>query len=192
MRYPADHKAKTRTRILDAAARLFRRRGYHASGVDAVMNEAGLTPGGFYTHFGSKEALLAGALEHAACTMADRVDASLDGLSGRAWAEAFIAYYLSESHRKAVEDGCPLAALASEVAHAGEPVRRTFESLLLRLSDRLADGGLDPGRALAVVVLCIGGLGLARSVDDAELAAGILQSSRDLAGLALDEDRPRD
>lgn len=186
MRYPADHKVKTRARILEAAGRLFRRRGYHASGVDAVMNEAGLTPGGFYAHFGSKEALLADALEHAAGATAAGIDATLGGLSGRDWAEGFIAYYLSDSHRAAVEEGCPLAALASEVARAGEPVRRTFESLLLRLAGRLADGGLDPGRALAVIALCVGGLGLARSVHDDELAGSILQASRDLAGVALE------
>lgn len=186
MRYPADHKAKTRERIVEAAGRLFRRRGYHASGVDAVMNEAGLTPGGFYAHFGSKEALLAEALGQAARAASVGVDASLDGLSGRAWAEGFVAYYLSEPHREAVEDGCPLASLASEVARAGEPVRRTFESLILRLVDRLADSGLEEGRALAVVALCVGGLGLARSVQDDELAARVLQASRELAGLALE------
>ncbi len=188
MRYPADHKAKTRARILDAAGRLFRRRGYHASGVDAVMNEAGLTPGGFYAHFDSKESRLAEALDHAAAATAAGVDAALVGRSDSDWAEGFVAYYLSASHRDALEDGCPLAALASEVARAGDPVRRTFEALIVRLAGRLADGGLEQDRALAVLALCVGGLGLARSVRDDELAARILNASRDLATLAMKRD----
>ncbi len=66
MRYAPDHKAKTRGKILAAAGRVFRRLGYHAAGVDRVMEEAGLTSGGFYAHFESKEALLAEAIAHSA------------------------------------------------------------------------------------------------------------------------------
>src|SRR4051794_7331832 len=100
MRYGPDHKEKTRARILEAAGRVFRRRGYHASGVDKVMEEAGLTAGGFYAHFNSKEALLAAAL---ACTGAwagagAGLGAGLGGLSGREWVDAFLARYLSTAH----------------------------------------------------------------------------------------------
>ncbi|MDG3007183.1 TetR/AcrR family transcriptional regulator [Paludisphaera mucosa] len=191
MRYPADHKAKTRAKILEAAGRVFRRRGYHATGVDAVMGEAGLTPGGFYAHFGSKEDLLADALAQAADSVDARRDRALDGLSGRAWAEAFVAYYLSPSHRLADEDGCPLAALISEVAHAGEPVKRSFEAVVLRLAARLADE--DPpadDRAFAILALCVGGLGLARSVRDEALAGRVLDACRTLAGTLLADDPP--
>ena len=72
MRYAADQKAKTRARIVAAAGRVFRREGYHAAGVDKVMAEAGLTAGGFYAHFDSKQALLAEALEHAAAEIDER------------------------------------------------------------------------------------------------------------------------
>ena len=66
MRYPAGHKEQTRAKILQAAGKVFRREGYHAAGVDKVMEEAGLTAGGFYAHFASKEALLAETLAPAA------------------------------------------------------------------------------------------------------------------------------
>jgi len=192
MRYGPEHKANTRAKILAAAGRLFRRRGFHAAGVDAVMSEAGLTPGGFYTHFGSKEALLADALEHAAEGMAARLSADLEGLpeSGPARAEAFVAFYLNPAHREAVEDGCPLAALISEVPRAGEPVRKTFEAALLRLAARISDDGPDRDRAFAVVSLCVGALGLARSVQDEALADRILEAARSLAADALAVQRP--
>ena len=94
MRYAPDHKEKTRAKILEAAGRVFRRHGYHASGVDRVMEEAGLTAGGFYAHFDSKQALLAEALAHAGEEIGRRREAGLEDLSGREWIEAFLARYL--------------------------------------------------------------------------------------------------
>jgi len=193
MRYPSDHKAKTRARILEAAGRLFRRRGFHASGVDAVMGEAGLTPGGFYAHFSSKEELLADALRQAADAVESRRERALDGLSGRAWSRAFVESYLSASHRDAAEDGCPLAPLLSELARAGEPVRRSFEAIVLRLAARMNGPESDAppdDRSLAVLALCVGGLGFARSVQDEALGRRILDACRELAALGLADAPP--
>src|SRR5208337_3926131 len=92
MRYPAGHRERTRAKILRAACRVFRRQGYHAAGVDKVMEEAGLTAGGFYAHFASKEALLAEALAPAAAGALR--DEPIEHLTGRAWAEAFVERYL--------------------------------------------------------------------------------------------------
>ncbi len=82
MRYAPDHKEKTRARIIEAAGKVFRRQGYHATGVDKVMEEAGLTAGGFYAHFDSKQALLVEALAHAGAEMGRRREAGLEELSG--------------------------------------------------------------------------------------------------------------
>ncbi|WP_165069704.1 TetR/AcrR family transcriptional regulator [Paludisphaera rhizosphaerae] len=192
MRYPADHKAKTRARILDAAGRVFRRRGYHASGVDAVMAEAGLKPGGFYAHFDSKESLLAEAIDQAAAAMRARGVPIPDGPSGREWASAFVAGYLSPTHRDADDDGCPLAALASEVARAGDPVKQSFEAALLRMASRMStDREAPDDRTLAVLALCLGGLGLSRAVFDETLALRILAACRTLATEALADGTPR-
>jgi TetR/AcrR family transcriptional repressor of nem operon len=205
MRYAPDHKQKTRAKILDAAGKVFRRQGYHASGVDQVMDEAGLTAGGFYTHFDSKHALLAEAITHAGVEIRSRRQSGLENLSGRAWLTAFLTRYLKMSHCREIQDGCPLAALVSEVARADEPVKQSFESLVRQLESQLAchtrecdadavseradaarqrvlaakaGAGAARERALAALALCVGGLSLARAVHDESLAKRILASCR--------------
>ena len=123
MRYAPEHKEKTRTRILAAAGRVFRRLGYHAAGVDAVMAEAGLTAGGFYAHFDSKQALLAEAIEYVRAESCERRASWTGDRSGREWIEGFLGGYLSNGHRRRIENGCPLAALLSEVSRADDEAK---------------------------------------------------------------------
>jgi len=187
MRYAAGRKEETRARILKAAGKVFRRHGYHASGVDKVMEEAGLTAGGFYAHFASKEALFAAMFAptaaEAAARQGDRPDRP-----DRAWVEGFLDFYLSAAHRDRPEQGCPLSALISEVARAGEPVKASFEAVVRAVASRIESGaGGSEERALALVSLCVGGLGLARSVVDETLSDRILSSCRDQAALLLDD-----
>jgi TetR/AcrR family transcriptional regulator, transcriptional repressor for nem operon len=191
MRYAAGHKQRTRAKIVRAAGRVFRREGYHAAGVDKVMEEAGLTAGGFYAHFVSKEALLAATLEPTAAEVGGRRDKELESLAGRAWVEAFIERYLAPRHMRNTEGGCPLPALASEVARAGSPVKASFESVVRGFATRLVDcagGELTEERALAIVALCVGGLGIARSVNNDALGERILASCRELAKASLAAD----
>jgi TetR/AcrR family transcriptional regulator, transcriptional repressor for nem operon len=185
MRYAAGRKEETRAKIVEAAGRVFRRHGYHASGVDKVMEAAGLTAGGFYAHFASKEALFAATLEPTAVeTAARKPDGS--AAPDRAWVVAFLERYLSVAHRDRPEDGCPLPALASEVARASGPVKENFETIVRSLAARIAEGaGGSEDRALAIVALCVGGLGMARSVDDDALGRRILSACRDLAERSL-------
>jgi TetR/AcrR family transcriptional regulator, transcriptional repressor for nem operon len=188
MRYAPGHKEQTRAKILQAAGKVFRREGYHAAGVDKVMEEAGLTAGGFYAHFKSKEALLAEILAPAVSEAGAQRFRDLDGITGRAWVEAFIERYLSPSHIHRIEDGCPLPALVSEVARTGPQVKASFEEIVRSLAVRLggqACEGLTEDRALAIIALCVGGLGVARSVQDEDLAARILAACRDLAKAEL-------
>jgi TetR/AcrR family transcriptional repressor of nem operon len=192
MRYPAGHKEETRAKILRAAARVFRRDGYNAAGVDKVMEEAGLTAGGFYAHFGSKEALLAETLATAAAEAGMPLDKGLDGVAGRARLEGFVESYLSPAHLHSTEDGCPLPALVSEVARTGGPVKASFEAIVLDLTARLqghAGDDLSEDRALAILALCVGALGVARSVQDEALGDRILAACRDLARAALSDER---
>jgi TetR/AcrR family transcriptional regulator, transcriptional repressor for nem operon len=191
MRYAAGHKQRTRAKIVRAAGKVFRREGYHAAGVDKVMEEAGLTAGGFYAHFVSKEALLAATLEPTAADVGGRRDKELESLAGRGWVEAFIERYLAPRHMRNTEGGCPLPALASEVARAGSPVKASFESVVRGFAARLVDcaeGELTEERALAIVALCVGGLGIARSVKDDALSERILASCRELAKASLAAD----
>jgi TetR/AcrR family transcriptional repressor of nem operon len=186
MRYAAGHREQTRAKILRAAGKVFRRQGYHAAGVDKVMEEAGLTAGGFYAHFASKEALLAEVLAPAAAGALH--DEPIEHLTGRAWADAFVDRYLSQAHLIKTEDGCPLPPLVSEVARADGSVKASFEAIVRGLATRLcehAGGDVSEDRALAVLALCVGGLGVARSVQDEALAERILAACRDLARLGL-------
>jgi TetR/AcrR family transcriptional repressor of nem operon len=187
LRYAPDHKKKTRTRILAAATKVFRRLGYHAAGVDTVMESAGLTAGGFYAHFDSKQALLAEAIEHAGGEVSERRAAWTLGRSGREWLEAFLTGYLNNDHRRQIGDGCPLAALISEASRADEAVKASFEAMVRELEGTLASqvgwcGSADAKeRALVAVALCVGGLGLARAVRDEGYAKRIILSCRKLA-----------
>lgn len=186
MRYPKEQKAETRGRILTAAARLFRESGYDGVGVDAIMREAGLTPGGFYSHFASKEALFAEAMTTAldpGKTLSRSRSSSVGVTDPLA---SLIKGYLSRTHRDTVGEGCPLPALTSDVARKGDPTRESYELQFLRFVDEIVT--LLPGyptapreRALAIVAQCVGGLMLARAVKNEKLSDQILKSCRSAA-----------
>jgi TetR/AcrR family transcriptional regulator, transcriptional repressor for nem operon len=169
-RKPDGRKAETRQRILDAAGALFRAHGIDGVGVDAVMHEAGLTHGGFYLHFASKEALVA---EVAAASLA-RAAARWDQISrepDRAAALArIVGSYLDPERVSAVSQGCMLTTLGPEVAR--RPGSRGGITQAMRtMLDALAR--LLPGRrdaAVAALSTMVGAVVLARIADDPELA----------------------
>ena len=123
-------------------------------------------------------------MTHAGVEVRRRLEAAIGNLSGRQWLAAFLTRYLKMSHCRELEDGCPLAALVSEVARADEPVKRSFEGMVRELEGQLAgharkcDTAAARERALAALAMCVGGLGLARSVDSKPLADRILASCR--------------
>jgi len=190
VRYPAEHKRRTRARILAAAGRRFRQKGYAAAGVDELMDAAGLTAGGFYAHFPSKRVLLAEVLARSAQDSRRRLFAGLEGLRQPERLAAVVGRYLSRTHRDRPADGCALPALASEVARQGSGPRRALEAQLRGLATSLAahtrtQGGLSrEDRALATLGLLAGGLMLSRAVEDRELSDRILRACRRLAAPA--------
>ena len=194
MRYPPGHRKATRRRILGAAARRFREDGFAGAGVDDVMAAAGLTAGGFYAHFASKEALLAEALAAGPGHPGERLAAGLDGVAGAPFLREVVRRYLSRSHRDDVAGGCALPALAAEVARQGPEARAAFEAYLRQLVERLAprvpEGpGLSPAeRVLATAALAAGGIMLARAVADPDLSDRILRACRRLAVPELAEE----
>ena len=118
MRYATDHNDETRERILEAASRLFRQHGIAAVGLAKIMAAAGLTVGTFYTHFKSKEAVLQEALVRSLDARHEELGRTLQGAD----LEVVVRTYLSPEHRDASGTGCPIAALASEVArHPRQP-----------------------------------------------------------------------
>jgi TetR/AcrR family transcriptional repressor of nem operon len=195
LRYTADHKQKTRARILRAAGRLFRKRGIAATGVDTVMAAAGLTAGGFYAHFRSKDALVLEAIEAAGEDSYTSWYGRIEHLRGRAWAEAMFELYLSEEHRDALGNGCVLPSLGADVARGKPAGRARFERRVRGLFDYVtertqAELGVTRAEVVAAIALAVGGLLLARAVQTEELSAEILRAAREsaerLLGLAND------
>jgi TetR/AcrR family transcriptional regulator, transcriptional repressor for nem operon len=181
MRFPKDQKLKTRERILDAAATVFRRQGFNGGGVDAVMREAGLTAGAFYAHFPSKDALFAETIVHALRKSTIYTGQHLDGLSGAEWVAAAVGRYLSAQHRERAESGCPLPPLLSEVARGPAEAKAGFESELKAAAELISGHLPNPGdNAFAVLALMVGGMVLARGVADQALSDRILAACRNV------------
>jgi TetR/AcrR family transcriptional regulator, transcriptional repressor for nem operon len=182
MRVSREQAAEHRERILDTAAKLFREKGFDGIGVADLMGAAGLTHGGFYGHFSSKEDLVAQAC---ARTFARSVDAwgRSAGQGTRGALAAITASYLSVKHRDHPGSGCLLAALGTDVWRQGPSVRRVVTQGLLGLIGRLTR--VVPGhsaarkreRALATMASLVGALVLARAVDDKALSEEILQAT---------------
>ena len=184
MRYPEGHKKKTSEKILRAAGRLFRKHGYSATGVDAVMSSAKLTAGAFYSHFGSKEDLLAATLDRIFQQAGKDRPKELGELRGHAWLRGFASFYLSPRHRDSPGRGCPMASLAAEVARLGGKPRAVFEQHLRRVLDAISqqfdNEHPDRERSINMLAQCLGGLLLARAVHDDHLSEEILVASRKL------------
>ena len=176
-------KEATHERIVETAARAIRRSGYNGTSVADIMKEAGLTHGGFYAHFASREAMLAEA--------ADRAGAESVALSARIAAtakpeqalQALIHAYLSKEHVKSVEMGCPIAALGSEMPRQAPEVRRAATRRIKEMIDvvarQLPDWGQPAAheRALVTVAMSVGALLLARAVDDPKLSDALLEAT---------------
>lgn len=193
MRYPAGHKEATHAKILKAAAKVFRKKGFAKATVEDVMAEAKLTVGGFYAHFDSKEALFSEMLLHAAGDAADRLQDGTDAAAGPEQVGNFVRRYLSTLHRKFPDKGCPIPPLLSEMTRAKGAPKRSFQAVVERMAGRLARY-LNPenptaakGQALAIVATCVGGIAMARAVSDEDLAEEILAACRDLALATLPE-----
>lgn len=188
MRYDAGHKGKTRARIVRSAARAMRLRGPSEVAVADVMADAGLTHGGFYAHFASKEALMVDAIE---LMFADGQRPALeldqavtnDTLQVRKALGVFLASYLSIEHRDRPERGCPLPALSSDIARGTAAVQARFAAGIDRLASRIEValarlGVIDPrAESMAVIAQIVGAVGLARSVGKCARSDAILRDT---------------
>jgi TetR/AcrR family transcriptional repressor of nem operon len=174
--------AQNRERIIETAAKLFRERGFDGIGVAELMKSAGLTHGGFYGNFASKEDLMAQACARALEGSLDSMRALVEHDGGNPLSVAASAY-LNPEHRDRPGEGCVMAALGAEAARHGSPVRAAFTQGVRPMVDMLTR--LAPGKskrakrekALAIYASMVGALVLARAVDDAELSEEILQSA---------------
>jgi AcrR family transcriptional regulator len=180
-------------RILDAAARAVRRSGMAGVGVAEVMKEAGLTHGGFYAHFASREALLAEALEHAGSRSYERLRERMQARAadGESPFSALVNEYLSATHLEALELGCPVAAVASDMQRTQEQLREVAKNRvrgLAALVETALPPGAAPGSAWAIAAGMVGALQLARVMGPDGEGNEVLQACRE--ALLAQYDRP--
>ncbi|HEY5802424.1 MAG TPA: TetR/AcrR family transcriptional regulator [Lysobacter sp.] len=191
MRYDTDHKLQTRQRVLRVAARAIRSDGPTRVGVAAVMREAGLTHGGFYAHFSSKDELVAAAIGQMFEDGLARWHESVDGRDVADGLAAYLRRYLSAVHRDAPGHGCAIAALAGEVPRLDRAARDAFAEGSHRLTQALADSlsrlghGDAPTLATSVLAELVGTLAMARCESDRTRSDALLAASRRQLGRRL-------
>jgi TetR/AcrR family transcriptional repressor of nem operon len=182
MRVSRIQAAENRETVINVASRLFRERGFDGIGLKDLMSAAGLTQGGFYKQFASKEDLTAlasrRALESASRRWSDAAAENPDDPLG-----AVIAFYLSADHREEKMDGCPIVALGSDAARQGSDVKAAFEAGIkahLEVLSRFiaeTDGEESSGKAMAILSTMVGAVTLSRVVNDPDLAQAFLDAA---------------
>lgn len=176
MRYSSNHKAETRRRIIGEASRRFRKDGVEGTGLVPLMKALGLTHGGFYAHFASKDALVQASLEAAATESLERWPEPQDTEQLR----AFVASYLSPQHRDQPGEGCALPTLSAELGLRGAP-SETSDSIVQRMAARLEGcelRGAAADRGIVALAAMVGAITLARAVADEATSERILDAVR--------------
>jgi AcrR family transcriptional regulator len=171
MPYPPGHRDDVRTRIVESARKLFNRSGFDNVSVDQIMADAGLTRGGFYSYFESKSDLYAEAL---ACFFTDpgwksRWEGIDVDLNAAEVGPQIVRAYLSPQHFEDVDNSCPMVALPTDVARAGKSAKQAFEKAFKAMVEVLSADAPE-ATAQAIATLCIGGMVVARALDDRALA----------------------
>jgi TetR/AcrR family transcriptional regulator, transcriptional repressor for nem operon len=177
MPYPAGHRTEVKKKIVDSARRLFNARGFESVSLQQIMAGAGLTHGGFYSYFRSKSDLYAAVLgcfftdpEWKSCWEGVRVDLSSTDVGPQV-----VRAYLSRQHFEDVENSCPMVALPTDVARSGKSAKVAFETVFKAMVSVLERSLVQNGRrrrttAQSIAALCIGGMVVARTLDDRALA----------------------
>src|SRR5580658_8492441 len=184
MRYGAEHKEETRKRVLKAAAKAIRAEGPHRVGVAGVMADVGLTHGGFYAHFKSKDDLVAASIGQMFDEGAQRARRETEGVDPDVGLGRYIDFYLSREHRDARGAGCPLPYLSADAPRMDPASRARFAEGVAQLTDRLAGlltatGHPDAAAAAnSLLAELVGALSLARADPDSLRSDAILERSR--------------
>lgn len=185
MRYRPEHKVEVHQKIVRDASRRVRAEGLNGAGVAAVMRDTGLTHGGFYKHFGSKDELLLASLREAFREIADRwAQAAEESQPGTAW-KAIVKAYLSSEYCDHAERGCPLTALAPELARVDKRMRGQILAELVNYKDRMVP--FMPGQRTAdkeraffsIFSTMIGAVEIARMLPEPAMREKVLTSARD-------------
>ncbi|HEY8537793.1 MAG TPA: TetR/AcrR family transcriptional regulator [Steroidobacteraceae bacterium] len=184
MRYEPDRKQRTREKVLRAAAKAIRAQGPHRVGVAQVMGKAGLTHGGFYAHFSSKDALIAAAIRQMFQEGLSTWDSCTQGKGPAESLNAYVDFYLSPAHRDAVGAGCPIPALAPELRRLTKSCRDEFAKGVAALTERICTAlerlGIEKAdeEASSMLAEMVGALALARAEPDTARSNAILEASK--------------
>jgi len=191
-RYAAQHKDETRQRILEAADALLKTKGLESASVADVMRRAGLTVGGFYAHFPSKDALAQEAVRFGLTRSVERMLAALDRIADpKARVRALIAEYLRQAEDPDLTRACPMTLLLPELARADREARNAFAAHTGALLDRIAErfpetnGITRRDAALFVYTSCAGAVAVARAVASADARRRILDTTERMLVRAL-------
>jgi TetR/AcrR family transcriptional repressor of nem operon len=185
MRKSKVETAETRRRIVEVAAQQFRSKGIQGTGLNDVMAEAGLTHGGFYRHFESKNQLVAEACELGFAGVVDSFNALASQADGKAAFASMVDSYVSSAHRDNAAGGCPLAGMGSELARADEVTRETATEGFKKIVDVLAKGmkskrsADDTSDAMFALAAMVGAITLSRVVSDTGASDAVLQTVKD-------------
>jgi AcrR family transcriptional regulator len=194
MPYTIEHKVRTRAKIVESARILFNHHGFEQVSIDDIMKRAGLTRGGFYNHFASKDELYAESVRSfITCNPFDLGKASSTAAepSPRELARMLVDLYLSDATLADIDHHCPLIALPSDVARAGLKPRAAYTALMESLHQVFVSAFPSSDRdatrkALLIVSLCVGGMVIARTTDDRQLRKTLRTAARQEALSLLD------
>lgn len=195
MRYPPGHKERTRHAILMAAASAFRELGYHAAGVDEIMRRAGLTAGGFYSHFKNKEDLLASMVEAWPKVLLEEMPDELKKKSGTPWVTAMGDWYLSAGNRDDMDHCCPLPSLISELCRQGEAAKEAYAKTHKFWEDNLVENLTEfPSRrrraiARQLMMITMGAMTSARAMGSTPMSDQYLAAGRKAMRELLERER---
>lgn len=176
MRVSSEQANRNREHVVEVAGAEFRKHGFDGIGVADLMKAAGLTHGGFYNNFASKDALAAEAVTRVFAETTARMREAATGAADPL--AAAVGLYLSPRHRDSLEAGCAIAALSQDAARGSEPLRQAFEAGISGYLDLLVDLARVPrGKAMAIYATMVGALSLSRTVLDRALSDEILASA---------------
>ena len=182
MRYPKEHKEQARQRLVAGGARLAKKRGFAAAGVDDLAAAAGVTSGAVYKHFGGKSELLA-AIIAAELARSEAMFAAVP-VGDAARLDKVLAGYLSAAHVERPESGCPLPSLTAEVARADDAVRQAFEDGLVAVHAAVKRHVSSGDAAWALIAQSVGAVMIARALPDAATRAKVLAAAKRAARAA--------
>jgi TetR/AcrR family transcriptional repressor of nem operon len=183
MRYSETHKDETRERVLKLAAKALREKGPDRLAVAEIMQSAGLTHGGFYAHFASKDAFLEAALKEIFAQSGERRRRIVAKGTPREALSAYIDFYVSKSHRDHPGEGCPIVALNSDLPRQSKAFRAAFDAGVKTLVDEIgrwiaAIGLEDPEkRAVSVISAMVGAVALSRTVSDRKFSDDLISAA---------------